>query len=553
MTARFVGGRFVLGGLLGAGGTASVYEAATLAGDPVAIKILHPALSGTTAMREAFFEEVRAARAVGHVGVARMYDSGVDAGEPPTAWIAMELVRGRTLSRVVAERGALALTDADAVARGLLAALAAAHRAGVVHRDVTPTNVMIDPDALGRPAALQASLRLLDFGLADIPGRPTAGADALLSGLGPVDGVVASVPYASPEHLRGDAVTESADVYQAAGTIFFALTARAPFVGERSEVVRAHLHAPAVRVSAVRDGVSPDIDRWLATALGKDPRARFPDAAVMLAAMPDARATGVQGAVPRVGAPESPEPTRLLPVAATSAPAAAGIPRGRASGPGASGWLVATVGGLAIAAILASAAGAGAGGSAPGPDAGPAVSASAPPTPTATPSASGEGSAPLQAVPEIEGLSLADAVAQLTSRGFVVGTVAHVDAPRAADTVLSSDPAPGATVRAGRDVVLRVASGNNLVPGVAGRRPDEAVMLLAEAGFSASTRTVLAAPAGAAAGTEPAEGTSLPLGAAVVLLVGADAPPPTPTPPPATPGPPATPAPTLTPGAGGTR
>lgn len=550
MNDGLIGGRYRLGDLLGSGGTAAVYAGTGRDGVPVAIKLLHPHLSESPAMWDAFFEEVRAAQAIRHPGIARVLDYGVQEGQSPTVWIAMELVTGRTLAQVVADRGALAPADTAQVAEGLLSALAATHRGGVVHRDVSPANVMLDPTSLGTEhPVLAASVRLLDFGLADIPGRPTAGTDALLSGSGAEEGVVASVPYASPEHLRAAPVTESSDVYQVACTVFFALTGRAPFVGTRPEVMRAHLTSPAPLASRHRPGLSPAVDRWLLVALGKSPALRYRDAAAMLAAMPAGFAKGTAVAVlPAVRRPaEATERTRLLPVAAPVV-APEGIPRGGRPRPRTAGWLVAGAGGLAIAGIVAIAA---VGATAPTAVATTAPSApTAAPAPTAssTPTAAATVSAEVRAVPEIIGLSLADAIARLQAEGFAVGAVTAVDIARAAETVLEADPGPQARMPRGSTVSLRVASGNNRVPEVGGMSVADATAMLAAEGFAVSTRTVPGGVAGQVAATDPASGVIVPLGGSVVLLVQTVRPSASTTPTAATPVPTATPSPTATAG-----
>jgi eukaryotic-like serine/threonine-protein kinase len=558
MTPDVVGGRYRLTELLGAGGTARVYAAIGPSGAQVAVKILRPHLAASDTMRSAFFEEVRAAGSLQHPAIAQVLDAGVDGADSPVVWIAMELVRGRTLAEIVRAEGPLELPDALVAADALLDALAAAHRGGVVHRDVSPANVMLDPDARGDAAALAASVRLLDFGLADIPGRSTAGADPLLSEHvpssargGPHGGVVASVPYASPEHLRGEPVEESGDVYQAACTIFFALTGRPPFVGDHDDIVHAHANAEPPRVSALRPDVPRAVDRWLAGALAKAPHDRFANAAVMRARAPAADAAGTAVAdIGRAwaGEDEGPGRTRVLPLTAGATPVGARVSGagGRADSAHTAGLRLGSVlGGLVVLGALGVAAisAAGAAPSAAVPTTSASASAvSASPSASATPTADAVAPGEASIVPEVAGLSLADARTRLAAAEIAVADVVPVDVALSADTVIASEPGAGAAVAAG-GVVLRVASGSNRVPEVAGQSVAAATAALAEAGFSTVVRVLGAGAAGAVTGTDPVAGTVLPLGAGVVVSAAAVPPAATPSAPPS---PTAIPSPTPT-------
>lgn len=203
MSDGLIAERFHLRKLRGSGGTAAVFEADdTRHGRRVAVKLLHPHLAVGPVAWEAFFEEVRAAQAIAQPNIAEVYDAGLAPGDPPVAWIAMELVEGVTLADHVRERGPLTIVDAVAVFAAVLDATGAAHAGGVVHRDITPSNIMLTSSASADADGTVSGIRLLDFGLADVPGRTTRGADPLLSGAaseGADAGVVASVPYAQQQ------------------------------------------------------------------------------------------------------------------------------------------------------------------------------------------------------------------------------------------------------------------------------------------------------------------------------------------------------------------
>ncbi|MCI4659424.1 protein kinase domain-containing protein [Cryobacterium zhongshanensis] len=316
-----ISGRYRLGELLGTGGSASVFAAVdTQAGDgatAIALKILHPHLSRSDRAREAFFAEARAATALRHanivavlgVGVHHTGGDGTGTGtganaEEPQAWIALDRAPGISLAEFVEHTGALPAGQALTVASAVLRALAAAHAIGLVHRDVSPANILVDPDEAGRVGP--GDVRLLDFGLADAAGRPALGTDVLRSAPDAttqespaVQSVLGSVNYMSPEQARGEAVDERGDLYQLGGVLYFALTGRPPFLRDSvGAVMRAHVQSPPPVPSVQHSGIPRSVDRLVVKALLKDPDARFPSAAAMGAA--------VDAALDRIGAGGAP-------------------------------------------------------------------------------------------------------------------------------------------------------------------------------------------------------------------------------------------------------
>ncbi|WP_243227248.1 PASTA domain-containing protein [Microbacterium sp. CIAB417] len=537
MSDTLIAGRFRLRGLLGSGGTAAVFAADdTLTGARVALKLLHPHLAEDPARWDAFFEEVHAARAIEHPNIAGVVDAGAVDDGTPVVWIAMELAVGTTLDEVVRERGPLDTARVRIVGDRVLAALAAAHAEGVVHRDVTPANIVIDPDTVD-DEAFAAAVRLLDFGLADVPGRATVGGDALLSGAaGAETGVVASVAYASPEQLRGEPVTEASDLYQTGAVLFFALTGRAPFGGDAAAVARAHVSAPPPLPSARRRGIPRAFDRVVATALLKDPADRFADAAAMQGAL-----AAVDAPTPDAAAEPASHtgPTRMyrtvLPGSAVDGAATAPVPyvapdsaapRSRWAA-----WAAAGAGAAVIVGVVALSAAAGSAPSAaPSHTPPPTVIASEPTTtsePTVAPAS--------VAVPAVAGLALGEATQALQAVGLRVGDVTRIDGATAADIVLELDPGAGAWREVGSAVALRVASGSNTVPGVAGLTLAAAAEALAAAGFNPLVEYSGTGPTGVALSARPAVGTALPVGSIVSIIAASPevVPEPTPTPTPA--------------------
>ena len=272
-----VSGRYRLGELLGTGGSASVFAAVDEAsGEHVALKLLHPHLSHRPSARDAFLAEARRVQGLRHPNVVGVLEVGVDeASDEPVAWIALERAAGLSLAEHVDRHGPLGVADALTAADGVLRALEAAHAVGLVHRDVSPANVMIAIDGDGRLDV--GGVRLLDFGLADAAGRAVLGGDVLRSeavneGTGRA-GVIGNVNYMSPEQVRGAAVDERGDVYQAGGMLHFALTGKPPFLRDDAarDDARASGGAAARAVGAGLADPARALDRMVVRALLKDP------------------------------------------------------------------------------------------------------------------------------------------------------------------------------------------------------------------------------------------------------------------------------------------
>lgn len=254
-------GRYRPVGVLGRGSMGRVY----LAHDPntdrrVALKIaaatdeLDSAAAGQA--RERFLIEARAAGRLAHPGIVAVYDADVDAatGHP---YLAMEWIDGPTLSRVVRERGPLPWRQAVALAAEVADALDHAHSRGIVHRDVKPGNVMIDP--AGRA-------RIADFGIARIGDESRT-----------LPGEVLGTPnYMSPEQLRGEKVDGRSDLFALGSVLYQALTGRPPFAAEHvGAVTHAVAHSEPDPPSTRVEGIPHAVDRVVARALAKDRERRF--------------------------------------------------------------------------------------------------------------------------------------------------------------------------------------------------------------------------------------------------------------------------------------
>lgn len=273
-----VAGRYELRSPIGRGASGEVWQARDVALDrDVAVKVV--SLAGADAAETARFQqEARAAASLIHPHVVGVYDAGTDGDR---AFLVMELLPGPTLAALVRQEGPLAPERAAGLAGQAVAGLDAAHRVGVLHRDVKPGNLVLD--ARGR-------VRLVDFGIA----RLTEATGTRLTATGMV---VGSASYLSPEQARGETATPASDHYALGCTLMTLLTGEPPFTAEHPmAVLRQHLDEAPPRVSDRRD----DVPAWL-------------DAAVddLLAKEPVRRATGV--AALRAGGPPSPGATAVLP------------------------------------------------------------------------------------------------------------------------------------------------------------------------------------------------------------------------------------------------
>ncbi len=283
--------RYVLMNELGAGGMARVVRARDIVLDRwVAVKLLPAGVLDPTA-RERFRREARSSASFAHPNAVAVYDAGEDGGQ---LFLVMELVDGPSLARVLADHGRLGIDQALHIADGLLAALAAAHAAGLVHRDVKPGNVLLGPNG---------QVKLADFGIA-------RRLDDLAHDLTAAHTVLGTPRYTSPEQLAGQPATPASDLYGVGVVLFEMLVGAPPYDGPSASVVAAAHHtAPIPDVTAWRPDVPPAVASAITRALAKDPVGRFPSATAMRAALASQTTAYPVGAVGPV-APTRPESRR---------------------------------------------------------------------------------------------------------------------------------------------------------------------------------------------------------------------------------------------------
>ena len=326
------------------GGMATVYAAADeVLGREVAVKVLAPSYGADDGARERFTREARAAARVSdHPNVVTIFDIAETAGDPPVAFIVMELLTGGTVSdRLKAGEPiphAVALRWLEQIA----AALDAAHAAGMVHRDVKPANLLLDAGG---------ALKVADFGIA------TIAAEAPLTATGQVVGTAA---YFSPEQALGKPATAASDRYALAVVAFELLTGSRPFPpGTPAVQAMAHVDAEPPAASTIAPGLPTAVDAVLARGLAKDPADRPASAAGLVqalgAALGPTAATGVAHPAAaatetvRARVPRTPRPP--VPPAAAPRPAAPAPARRNRTGLLAAGAALLLVAIAAIAAL----------------------------------------------------------------------------------------------------------------------------------------------------------------------------------------------------------
>lgn len=265
-------GRYRLDSMIATGGMGVVWRATDTRLDrEVAVKVLKAEYADDPTFRSRFEGEARSAAALHHPGIAGVYDYGHDDTGRLSPYLVMELVEGQPLSTLLATARNDGRAIAPAVVQDLIAqageALGVAHRAGIVHRDVKPANLMVTADR---------TVKITDFGIA-------RAADAVA--LTRTGSVMGTPQYLSPEQARGNPSTPASDVYSLGVVAFECLTGRRPFEAETPVATAlAHLQQP---VPPLPDTVPPALAAVVTRALAKDPAARFEDGAAFAAAIRD--------------------------------------------------------------------------------------------------------------------------------------------------------------------------------------------------------------------------------------------------------------------------
>jgi beta-lactam-binding protein with PASTA domain len=517
-----VDGRYRAVRRIGSGGMAEVWcTADEVLGRRVALKLMDGRFAEDPEFRERFRREAQAAAGLTHPNIVAIFDRSEWDGVP---YIAMELVDGRTLKELVAERGPLPPEIAIGLTEQILRALGYAHRRGIVHRDVKPQNVILDPDGQAKVA---------DFGIAR-----AGNSDMTQTGT-----IVGTVQYLSPEQAEGHPVDRRSDLYSVGVVLYELLTGRVPFDGEAPiSIAIKHINERPVPPGQLRPGIPPALEAVVLRALEKDPARRFQSAEEFIAALERARHAPTRQIVmePTPGEPwvdEDDEERRsrwwvwaivLFALAAIAVGAYLTVYGNRVDVPNLKGRDaseaadVAHRRGLEIAFV-------------------PRVSDDVPrdevisqqpaagervkegSTVTAIIS-SGKGEAP---VPAVEGQSQADAEKAIRDAGFKTKVRKAFSDSVAAGDVISTSPAGGQSLTKGRTVTLTVSQGSEgvTVPKLVGLQRADAEARLEQVGLTADvTEQETSQPAGTVMKQDPPTGTRVDKGAAVKLTVASERP-----------------------------
>ncbi|MFF2526737.1 Stk1 family PASTA domain-containing Ser/Thr kinase [Streptomyces liangshanensis] len=269
LVGQVLDSRYRVDARIAVGGMATVYRALDTRLDRVlALKVMHPALAADAAFVERFIREAKSVARLAHPNVVGVFDQGAQGAY---VYLAMEYVEGCTLRDVLRERGALQPRAALDILEPVLAALGAAHRAGFVHRDMKPENVLIGDD--GR-------VKVADFGLVRVMGDVTNSTGTVLG----------TVSYLAPEQIEHGTSDTRVDVYACGVVLHEMLTGGKPHAGDTpAQVLYLHLNADVPAPSAAVPGLALELDELVAAATARNPEIRPYDAVALLALTREAR------------------------------------------------------------------------------------------------------------------------------------------------------------------------------------------------------------------------------------------------------------------------
>jgi len=269
-----IGGRYEVGELLGRGGMAEVRKGQdTRLGRVVAIKRLRTDLASDTTFQARFRREAQSSASLNHPAIVAVYDTGEETTEADgetvaQPYIVMEFVAGRTLRDILREGRKILPERALEITSDVLSALDYSHRAGIIHRDIKPGNVMLTPSG---------DVKVMDFGIA----RAISDASSTMT---QTAAVVGTAQYLSPEQARGESVDSRSDVYSAGCLLYELLTGRPPFVGDSPvSVAYQHVREQATPPSDHDTALPPEVDAIVMKSLAKRVEDRYQSAAAMRA------------------------------------------------------------------------------------------------------------------------------------------------------------------------------------------------------------------------------------------------------------------------------
>ena len=261
-------GRYELIEKIGDGGMAIVYKAKDrLLKRFIAVKILKPEFVQDIKFVENFRKESHAAASLSHPNIVSIYDVGQEGN---INYIVMELVSGKTLNELIKEEAPMDYRKAADIAKQVAAGLSAAHKKGIVHRDVKPHNILMTEDGIAK---------ITDFGIA----KAVTNTTIVDSGK---DNVMGSVHYFSPEQAKGANVDEKSDIYSLGIVLYEMLTGKVPFDGDNPVTIALmQINEPVTPPSVFNHNVPPGLERIVMKAVEKQPKNRFDSADEMIDAL----------------------------------------------------------------------------------------------------------------------------------------------------------------------------------------------------------------------------------------------------------------------------
>ncbi len=454
MIGRTFNNRYKLTERVGLGGMAEVYRAEdNVLGRTVAVKVMLPQYAADPTFTKRFRQEAASAANLQSPYIVSIYDWGLD-GE--TYYIVMEFLRGTDLKTAIKERGAINQRKAAEIGSQVAQALSVAHAGGIIHRDIKPQNIMIQPDG---------NIKVMDFGIARV-------GDA---GLSQTATVLGTAHYVSPEQAQGKELTGASDIYSLGVVLYEATTGKLPFDGQDAVSVAVkqvnELPAPP---STINPNIDPALEAIIMKAMEKDPERRFKDASEMRHILNDYLA----GRPVNLGDDISGLKTQVMGGVAPVNGTAVMNPVGGANGDAGRttvnkayaadandegkkkskrnvviGVVVAL---LAVIGIVAAAMALG-------------------------------GNQEMVNVPDVSNKPIAEARSELQAAGFTIGTETEVYNPDVeAGNVVSTDPAAGVQAAKGSSVNITISKGTEqvTVPDLRGMSADEAQRVLASYGLN---------------------------------------------------------------------
>ena len=540
-----IGGRYEVGELLGRGGMAEVRKGTDVRlGRTVAIKRLRTDLASDATFQARFRREAQSAASLNHPAIVSVYDTGeemsTDGSNVAQPYIVMEYVAGRTLRDIIREGRKILPERALEITSGVLAALDYSHRAGIIHRDIKPGNVMLTP---------AGDVKVMDFGIA----RAVSDASSTMT---QTAAVVGTAQYLSPEQARGENVDSRSDVYSTGCLLYELLTGRPPFVGDSPvSVAYQHVREQAPPPSSLDEELTPEVDAIVMKSLAKNVGDRYPSAAAMkadidrhLAGMPvQAPAVSAMAAAtelvtdPALATDDEPRKKRrgliilllllliaLIVAALVFGPKLFPSPPDKQSVPTITGLTrdqaerAITDSGLKVGDVSAAASADVAQGRVISQD--PQNDEKVDPG-TSVDFVVSAGK-PQVTLPDVVGQSKDDAAEQLRGLGLrVVLTQRDSDDPK--DQVVEMQPPSGTRVADASKVTLFWSDGPEQVPSVVGKTEASATQLIEDAGFKVSRVTDASTKAkkGTVLQQSPSAGQSLDKGSTVTIVVSTYEPP----------------------------